>query len=474
MVTPKNESKRDKIIFTSKTRTGGNGLHDSGVKTSFNSSDIDFTKYISSYDLENIPALKEEPYVNNIDNYRSSVKYELSYTKFPDGSLKYYSTTWEDVVKTIYKSPDFGGELDKSGYFDDDINTLISSISDPIKRVELIYNFVKAKVKWNGYYSKFADDGVRKAYKEQTGNVAEINLMLTSMLRYAGLNANPVLVSTRGNGVPLFPTIDGYNYVISSVQVGDSIFLLDATTEFGIPNVLPLRTLNWEGRIIEKDGSSTTISLYPNQQSKNTMTLLINLQDNGDIEGKYRSSKTSHNALLYRKKFNKSNEDNYIEKLENEYDGLQISNFKVTNAFDLSKPVLESYEFLKESQADVIGDNIYFSPLFFFRTIENPFKLEKREFPVDFGYPSSTAYRVTINLPDGYQVETLPESKVLQLADNLGSFSFNIVAKDSAIQILVSTELNSSIISPIYYDSLKEYFKQFIEKENEKVVLKKV
>ena len=59
---------------------------------------------------------------------------------------------------------------------------------------------------------------MRKAYKDKTGNVAEINLMLTAMLRYAGINANPVLVSTRSNGIALFPNRTAFNYVIAAVE----------------------------------------------------------------------------------------------------------------------------------------------------------------------------------------------------------------------------------------------------------------
>ena len=107
----------------------------------------------------------------------------------------------------------------------------------------LIFDFVKSKVKWNEYYGKYTSDGVKKAYKEQVGNVAEINLMLTSMLRYAGLNANPVLVSTRDNGIPLFPTREGYNYVISCVELPTGKVLLDATNKYGSPNILPYTEL---------------------------------------------------------------------------------------------------------------------------------------------------------------------------------------------------------------------------------------
>src|SRR5690606_34165552 len=133
--------------------------------------------------------------------------------------------------------------------FENDVNNLVASVSNPMERASLIFNFVKSKVKWNGYVGISSKEGVRKAYKDQTGNVAEINLMLTAMLRHAGLNANPVLISTKQNGIPLFPTLDGYNYVISGIETEQGVILLDASNKYSMPNILPSRVLNWEGRI---------------------------------------------------------------------------------------------------------------------------------------------------------------------------------------------------------------------------------
>jgi len=470
-ITPIKEIKRDKIEFTSKSRSGGS--RGTSVKTEYSKSSIDFNKLVWKYNLSNIPALKSEPYVNNINNYRSAVKYELSSSKFPDATIDYYSTTWEDVVKTIYKSPNFGSQLDKMDYFETDINTLVGSVSDPMQKVALIYDFVKSKVKWNGYFGKYTNDGVRKAYKEQVGNVAEINLMLTSMLRYAGVNSNPVLVSTRQNGIPLFPTREGYNYVISCVEVPNRVILLDATSKYSSPNVLPFRVLNWEGRIIRKSGSSALINLYPEEKSKKTISMMVEFDEVGDIEGTVRTLKTAHNAMRYRESYLEADKDQFLDNLENKNIGMEISDFVVKNGLDLSKPVMETYKFTLESQADVIGDKMYISPLFFLSTTENPFKLDKREFPVDFGYPTADKYRISINLPEGYVVESLPESKAITLPENLGEFKYVIANNGKAIQLIIDTTINESIISPIYYDTLKEYFKQFIEKENEKIVLTK-
>lgn len=471
MVTPKVENKRDKITFNTKTRRGGAGF--STTSSSYSSSNIEFTKTRTLYNLENVPALKDEPYVNNIDNYRSSVKYELSFTKFPQSPIKYYSTTWEDVVKTIYQSTSFTTELNKKGYYEDDVDALIAGVSNPLEKAGLIFNFVKSKVKWNDYYGKYTMKGVKKAYKEQTGNVAEINLMLTSMLRYAGLTSNPVLVSTRGNGIPIFPTREGYNYVISCIETNNGIVLLDASNEYSTPNVLPTRTLNWEGRIIRKNGSSALINLYPEKKSLNAISMMVTLDEEGTLEGGIRTSKTNHMAMSYRTRYLKTDKDQFLENLENRYDGMEISDFKVSNAENLNKPVLESYKFVKESQADIIGDKIYFSPLFFLKSDENPFKLEKREFPVDFVYPSKSTYRIIVNLPEGFAIESIPESSAVSLPDNLGVFKFNISGSGSKVQLLIDSEINVPVVSPVYYDTLKEFYKQMIEKENEQIVLTK-
>lgn len=469
-IIPKKTSGRGQITFLNKSRSGG-GF--GATITNFSSDDIEYKTYIESYNMFNIPALKSEPFVNNISNYRSAVKYELSYTKFPNSTAKYYSTTWKDVVKSIFENSSFGAELNKTGYFEKEIDALIADVSDPIARARVIFNYVTSNIKWNGYHSKYASKGVRKAYKEHTGNVAEINLMLTSMLRYAGLDANPVLVSTRKNGIPLFPTREGYNYVICGIETPNDIMLLDATSKFSAPNILPFRALNWQGRIVRKSGSSELIDLYPKNISKSTINMFATLNADGTVKGKMRAVKTGHQARRYRTKYNKTDKEDFIKDLERKYSGIEINEFDVTEHLNVNKPITETCNFTIESQADVINDKIYFSPLFFLKTNENPFKLADREFPVDFGYPTDDVYRFNITLPEGYNVEFIPESKVLQLPDNLGKLTYRLKLVGNTIQLIIDSKINKAIISPMYYNAVKSYFSDMVELENEQIVLKK-
>lgn len=436
--------------------------------------ELSFMETITTYTASNLPAMKEEAYVNNIDNYTSSVSHELSSTKYPNTALKYYSTDWESVVKTIYNYEDFGLELNKTGYFDDDITKLLTGINVQNERIEAVFNYVKSNVKWNNFTGYSCNDGVKKAYKEKTGNTAEINLMLTAMLRFAGFNANPVLISTRDNGIAFYPSRTAFNAVIAGVETPEGLILLDATEKYSEPNILPLRDLNWEGRLIRKDGTSIDVDLMPTTLSRESINMNVMLKSDGSANGKIRRQLTDHEALSFRKEHISKTNDAYLEELETKNSNMEINDYVRENDLDLSKPIVESYNFKDTKSVEIINDKIYISPMLFFATKENPFKQEIREYPVDFGYPSQGKCNISMSVPEGYVVESLPASVNIVTGDGIGSFKFMIVNNNNIIQLVCTATINTAIVSPDFYPVLKGFFQQMIDKQNEKIVLKKI
>lgn len=435
---------------------------------------LEYQEKVTTYIAENLPAMKGEAFVNNINNYISSISYELSMTKFPNSLSKSYSTDWESVVKTIYDFDNFGTELNKSGYFDDDINKLLVGLNNPNEKIYAIFNFVKSKVKWNESYGYSCDEGVRKAYLNKTGNVAEINLMLTAMLRYAGINANPVLVSTRSNGIALFPSTDAFNYVIAAAETPDGLFLLDATEKYSLPNVLPLRDLNWYGRLIRKDGTSADVDLMPKKLSVEVTNMSMVLKTDGAAEGIVRRQFSDYEALVYRKENVETTKDSYLEKLENSYNNIEISDYVRENELDLFSPIVEKYSYKDTKNVEIIGDKMYINPLLFFTQPQNPFVQEKREYPIDFSYPSQSKYNINIEIPEGYVVESMPTPVNIVTGSGVGDFKFVIVNTDNKIQLVIISNINTAIVVSDFYPVIKDFFQQMIDKQNEKIVLKKI
>ena len=364
-------------------------------------------------------------------------------------------------------------ELSKEGYFKDELDPLLQQAPDAAQKLGVIFEFVKSRVNWDDTYGYYPKNGVRQAYKDGVGNVADINLMLTAMLRYAGLDANPVLVSTKAHGKPLFPTSQGFNYVISAVGLDGHLVLLDATSKLSLPNILPSRALNWQGRMITAEGKAASVDLSPSANALSDVTLNIRLNEDGSINGRLRTKYTNHRAYSFRNVYINVDEEAYLDELENKYAGIEIENYEIDNMKELYKPVEERFEFSKDGAVEKIADKIFLSPMLFFADAENPFTAEKRDYPVDFVFPKTFNYNINYMLPQGYQVESLPESSKFVLPDNLGSFTYHIVSQGNILKLRVISEINRDLVSPEYYEYLKGYFSEIIKKEAEKVVLSK-
>ncbi|QBZ97556.1 DUF3857 domain-containing protein [Flavobacterium sangjuense] len=443
------------------------------TSTQFSTETTEYGESISKYTLSNVPALKEESFVNNIENYTATIEHELSAIQYPGGLFNSYATTWESVTKSIYENENFGDELNKDSYFEEDLKALnVGAVSDN-ETIAKVFDFVKSRMNWNEYNSVYCDVGVRTAYKNKTGNTAEINLILVAMLRKAGVNANPILVSTRANGISLFPSRTSYNCVIAGVESNGKMTLLDATNKNAQPNILPIRDLNWFGRLIKKDGTSVNVDLMPKSNSKDVVSIIASVNEKGEVTGKIRDQYFDYNAFLFRQTNNSISKDSYIEKLEKRHQGLEIGEYSVQNSNDLSLPVVENYDFTSTNSVEIIGDKMYVSPFLFFAITENPFKQEKREYPVDFVFPDQDKFNISLTIPPGYVVETLPQPKAMTMPENIGSFKYIISNTGNQIQLLYTHDTNQAIIGSEYYEALKNFYKEIVNKQTEKIVLKK-
>ena len=435
---------------------------------------INYIENRTTYIAENLPAMKDESFVNNIDNYRSAVQLELSSKKLPNSKFENFASDWEGVVKKIYDNESFGEELIKTNYFEKDVDALLAGVSSEEEKINILFKYVKTRMNSNDYFTYYCDEGVKSAYQNKIGNVAEINLMLTSMLRYVGIQANPVLVSTRSNGITFFPSRTAFDYVIAAVEINEGLILLDASNKNTLPNILPVEALNWFGRIIRKDGTSAEVNLMTKIISKEVVNLIASIDSKGNVSGKIRGQYFDYNAFEFREENIASTKEKYLEKLEKQYSGIEISEYDVQNEKDLSKPIVENFTFTHSNSVEIIGDKMYFSPLVFLAEKKNPFTQEVREYPIDFVYPHQDKITISLTIPDGYVVESLPKSKAGAMPEDLASFRYTISNTGTQIQLVYTQNVNQAILAPDYYDILRNFTKDKVEIQNEKIILKKL
>ncbi len=438
---------------------------------------VDQISYLDNrtvYSLENIPAIKDELFVNNINNYSSSIEHEIAGIKLPNSDYETFLVSWDDIVKNINKSEYFGEQLNKINYFEEDLNSLLNGLDSANEKAEAIFKFVQSRMNWNEYYGYYCDEGVKKAYQSKVGNYAEINLMLVALLRYANLDANPVLVSTRPNGVKIFPSRKAYDIVIASVLIDGDLIFMDATSKDTSLKIIPTRDLNWFGRLVKKDGTSDLVDLMPKDSSLDVVNFVANIDNTGKVIGKVREQYLDYKALKFREDFFGQTNDFLIQKIEKQYKGAEINDYDLINDKNTEESIIEKYSIIETNSVESIGNKIYFSPMLHFVMSENPFKQEFREYPIDFSFPYKDKYMTSLTIPEGYQVESLPSNIAIAMDKKYGSFSYTISNENDKIQLMMVLEIATSIIPAEDYDILKEFFNKVIDKQNEKIVLKKI
>ncbi len=450
------------------TRRSGNKV----VTSTTTHNDIDYRLNTYKIERDNIPALKIEPHVDNLHNYAAFIDWELMYTKFPNSIVENYSETWEGVAKSIYNDIGIGDEIDKDNFYDDELDQVIAGISDPMMKTKKIFAYVKSKVKWNDYLGFFPDNGTKTAFKEGSGNIGDINLLLVSMLRYANLEANPVLLSTPSNGVPLFPTRDGFNYVIAGLELDGNVILMDASDPKAAIGELPKRARNWQGRLIKEKGKSGWVDLMPNYQSKNTVRMNVKF-DGTNAEGWNLRSFSGLFARDFRTQQSDSESDYKVEDRLNRYTDFEVSEYKLENQNILGEDVSEKFDFKINSAAEVIGNKVYLKPMLFEAMEENPFKQNERSYPVFFDYPEIRNCSINILIPDDYQIVSLPESILVNLGDDVGQFKFIVNGRGNVITLSSTIDIKRSVFLAEEYDFLKKFYSNIIKKHGEAIVLEK-
>lgn len=183
---------------------------------------------------------------------------------------------------------------------------------------------------------------------------------------------------------------------------------------------------------------------------------------------------TDYHAYNFRSRYTPMTEAEYLDNYQNRYEGLEVTSYNRSISPNAGKSVTETVEFTLQDRLAGAGDRLFLNPLVLFRMEANPFKLESRQYPIDYAYPWQEKVTFNIALPEGYQVTSVPEPAALSLAGDLGSFRYQIAHQGNLLQVVVQVAQNQAVIPAGYYAGIREFFDNIVQKESEQVVLTKM
>ncbi|GAA4307563.1 hypothetical protein GCM10023149_01140 [Mucilaginibacter gynuensis] len=429
------------------------------------------------FGMKDIPALVEEDYMTSPKNYLSAIYFELSdYINLRTGAKVKVSQEWQDVDRQLKLEDAFGGQMKKKNAFKDVLVPVLAGKTDELEKAKAVYAFIQKSFKWNRFIGIYSGDGVRKAFEKHTGSIADINLALVAALSSAGINSEAVILSTRENGVVnrLYPVITEFNYVVAKANIGDKSYLLDASDPMLSFSLLPMKCLNDQGRVLSLDKPSYWTDLNANQNKRSTYALDLTLQENGKLKGSITNYSFGYDAYVKRSAIKKFNTvDEYVENLDERQPKLKILNSEIINLDDFDKPLSEKYEVEIDVYDNLDNNKFLFNPFMLHKITVNPFKLNERTYPVDWGMPSSERVILTVHLPEKYKIESTPELVSVSLPNDGGKFVTSVETGNNQFTFSHVVQFNRGLYSSAEYPYLKELYNKIIVSEKADIVFKK-
>ncbi|MFZ4927799.1 transglutaminase domain-containing protein [Chryseobacterium sp. Mn2064] len=421
------------------------------------------------FGYENIKSIQKEKHVKDLDRFRGKIKPELK--RYSSKNFVYDGfKDWNDVAVKFRNYDDFGGFLKSN--VKDILPENIKTYYEPSGRADKIFNFVKENYKWNRNDGVIASQSLKQLLKTKSGNSADINLLLIMLLRDAGIEANPLLISTVDNGILniISPNISNVNFLLTSVKINNQIYFYDATSPNSKVNLLPERDWNDFGILLEKD-KGTSVSFSNTNVSKKQFDIKATLDiENNTVKGTFVRKDNGMYAIDSYDEF-EVNKEKYKQSFPAQYN---LDSKNVESKLLADGDFETKVTFSENNLMDVVGNKVIINPLLFLNTDKESFdQTEQRVHQIDFISAFNKEKRIELEIPENYKVVSFPKDKKIATDDEEISFNYKVENVGNKVIITSSVKVASQNYPKEYYPFFKQIWKIVSDTENQVVSLVK-
>jgi len=434
------------------------------------------------FSMTNVPALRDEPYILNEDDYMQKIESKTIAYENSNGVRQSIIVNWPQVIRFLMEDEDFGLQIKKEIPRTADLDAQLKTIHDPYMRMKIIYQYVKKNMEWDGSPGIWALDGVKAAWKDKKGTAGEINLILVNLLKDAGLNAKPILVSTHDNGLvnsadagtTWSPGFYQFNKVLAWVTIGNNIYVLDGTDKETPAHLIPPDVVATEGLVIEKIETFEWgwENLWKNNLVyKDIVILKGKITKDGKLTGEASVNSFDYSRLEKMATARKGKKE-FTEKYFSSADqNITIDSISLENIDVDSVPLVQKVYF--EQQLNASGEYQYFSANLFTGLEKNIFVADERISDVFFGVLQEHGLVANISIPEGYEFDELPKNIKMIMPDTSIIITRMSVADDNQLSLRINLEFKKPYYSIDEYEVFREFYKKLFDLLNEQYVIKK-
>ena len=387
--------------------------------------------------MDNLPAIDNEP-------YSPSARETLPHILWAPGKFELHGvsgdmTTWQGFGAWIYSL--LKGQQELSPEFKAQLHAMTDTCTSDRSKVEVIYNYLAQTTRYvsiqlgiGGWQPFPASEVCRTGF----GDCKGLTNYLCAMMHEVGIPANYVVIrNDQRHLVTEFPS-NQFNHAIAQVPLPGDTLWLECTASAFVPLGYVHENIAGNDALLIDDNGGHLVKLpaYTPEQNVSYNKAHVTLQDDGsakvDADMRY-ECRQYEDLLPLMSRTEQQRRDAMLSGINLSAVTLGDFTFAEHKQSYTTPHIDVSMQLETRKLANITGSRM-FVPVGIFHKITVPRALQQRVQPVsiDYGYVDIDTLVVTI--PEGYVVETLPQSA--SEVTLLGELSQTFEAADNTVTVV--------------------------------------
>ncbi|WP_291788758.1 DUF3857 domain-containing protein [Cecembia sp.] len=419
--------------------------------------------------LKDLRSFKEEPYMSSPSDYYEKIEFQLAGYGFR-GSNSVFAD-WPELAKHIVNIESFRSYIKPNKTYTQKLQELNVVGDNQLQMAKAIYDYMLENYEFDGYVGILPTDHIKQLLETKKNSRPELNLLLLAYLNQHGIEADPVLISSKGNGrsnIIDSPFADQFNQLILTVMADGKSYFVDVTNKEVPFGYLPVDFHVEKGFLI-KDKESRLIPIQVNHRSGIQQSVNFKLEGGNDWVSDATIRFLDYDGIRMDRLKEKNGEE-YFQKETMGFNMDQTQGFSFSSRNDPRKVVDMKWQKTFSTNGEEL---LFIEPFLYSRFSENPFQADSRTFPIDFYHGFLDNFNTSIDIPDGYELDDFPEDVSVALTNGTFSFNYKVTAMENTVKINSTIDLKQHVLPAILYQDLKYFMEIVTSKLKEPVVLRK-
>lgn len=432
-------------------------------------------------EAHNIPAFNPEDYMPPENELKARVDFIYDQDTPESDPDKY----WQRFGKK--RNSALEGFVGKRKAMEEAVAQIVSPGDAPEVKLRKIYDRVQ-KIRNTSYEIRKTEqeekrdkekviNNVEDLWKRGYGDGMQLTWLFLGLARAAGFEANGCWVADRRNYFfnPKLMQAGRLDSNVVLVKVNGKDMYFDPGGQFTPFGLLAWSETGTVGRKLDGDGGSWIQTTLPqSSESQVQRAATLKLSDTGDLEGKLTITYTGLEAMYRRLEERHQDEaarKKYIEDSVKE----QIpaaSEVDLTNKPDwdaTETPLVAEVSLKIPGWVSSAGKRALLPVGFFSAPEKHTFEHADRVFPLYFSYPYQKQDDVTVELPAGWKIESVPAQKT----QDLKAIGYDLKVENGRNTVHIVRKLNVDVmlLEQKYYSTVRKFYEIVRTADEQQVIL---